>query len=118
MAALVNPKMLKNLREIRKFSQQDLAEKSKVGIATIKRIESADGGYRCQNVQADRLAMALEVDLEDLTEDKMERVINIGGDIEILIDEYTDGDDFRRSLEKVALIIDKRNKILKRGKYK
>ncbi|WP_217358834.1 helix-turn-helix transcriptional regulator [Ruegeria sp. HKCCA0235A] len=65
------PAMLKTLRERRGLSQAKLEARSeemhqKVGIATIKRIETWDGTYMATPTVAERLSKTLGVGVEDL----------------------------------------------------
>jgi transcriptional regulator with XRE-family HTH domain len=68
LAVRILPHTFRTYRILRTLTQQDLAEKSGVSIATIKRIESAKHPYRANNPQPQRLANALDVPVEALTQ--------------------------------------------------
>jgi transcriptional regulator with XRE-family HTH domain len=104
--------MLKALREQRQMSQQQLAEQSGVGIATIKRIESSTGVRLGRSISASRLASALQVKVTDLSEDNFKRVIDIGGDMELHLDRFTDVEILQRESEKLINLVDARNRYL------
>ena len=69
--------ILRTLRKRRRLSQQALAEatrgRNKVGVATIKRIEAADGEYEAHSRVAKALAQALHVSVEDLAKEPQDR---------------------------------------------
>ena len=60
----VNVRRLKELRRLRALSQQELAEESGVGRATISRIERGETGAHGRTLR--RLAAALGVDVAEL----------------------------------------------------
>ncbi len=60
----VNVDKLKTLRRLRALSQEELAEESGVGRATISRIERAETGAHGRTLR--RLAKALGVGVEEL----------------------------------------------------
>jgi transcriptional regulator with XRE-family HTH domain len=60
----VNVRRLKELRRLRALSQQELAEESGVGRATISRIERGETGAHGRTLR--RLAQALGVGVEEL----------------------------------------------------
>lgn len=60
----VNVRRLKELRRLRALSQQELAEESGVGRATISRIERGETGAHGRTLR--RLAEALGVGVEEL----------------------------------------------------
>jgi transcriptional regulator with XRE-family HTH domain len=60
----VNVDRLKELRQLRALSQEELAETSGVGRATISRIERGESGAQGRTLR--RLAMALGVGVEEL----------------------------------------------------
>jgi transcriptional regulator with XRE-family HTH domain len=60
----VNVRRLKELRRLRALSQEELAEFSGVGRATISRIERGETGAHGRTLR--RLAKALEVGVEEL----------------------------------------------------
>jgi transcriptional regulator with XRE-family HTH domain len=60
----VNVRRLKELRRLRALSQQELAEESGVGRATISRIERGETGAHGRTLR--RLAAALRVGVEEL----------------------------------------------------
>ncbi len=60
----VNVERLKTLRRLRAMSQEELAEESGVGRATISRIERAETGAHGRTLR--KLAAALGVGVEDL----------------------------------------------------
>lgn len=60
----VNVKRLKTLRRLRAMSQEELAEESGVGRATISRIERGETGAHGRTLR--RLAQALGVGVEEL----------------------------------------------------
>jgi transcriptional regulator with XRE-family HTH domain len=60
----VNVRRLKELRRLRALSQQELAEESGVGRATISRIERGETGAHGRTLR--RLAGALGVGVEEL----------------------------------------------------
>jgi transcriptional regulator with XRE-family HTH domain len=60
----VNVRRLKELRRLRALSQEELAEASGVGRATISRIERRETGAHGRTLR--RLAAALEVGVEEL----------------------------------------------------
>ena len=60
----VNVRRLKELRRLRALSQEELAEESGVGRATISRIERGETGAHGRTLR--RLAKALEVGVEEL----------------------------------------------------
>lgn len=94
--------MLRDRRRQLALSQQLLAERSRVGIATIKRIESSDETHNHRFLSASRLAEALDVHIDDLAEDHLKRVIDIGEDIELHLTGHTDAKDFRRASNYIA----------------
>ena len=57
---------LKNLRQLRAMSQEELAEESGVGRATISRIERGETGAHGRTLR--RLAAALGVDVAELVQ--------------------------------------------------
>ena len=60
----VNVERLRNLRRLRALSQEELAEESGVGRATISRIERGETGAHGRTLR--RLAKALGVGVEEL----------------------------------------------------
>ena len=60
----VNVRRLKELRRLRALSQEELAEESGVGRATISRIERGETGAQGRTLR--RLAKALGVDVAEL----------------------------------------------------
>jgi HTH-type transcriptional regulator, competence development regulator len=60
----VNVRRLKELRRLRALSQEELAEESGVGRATISRIERGETGAHGRTLR--RLAQALGVGVEEL----------------------------------------------------
>lgn len=60
----VNVERLKTLRRLRAMSQEELAEESGVGRATISRIERGETGAHGRTLR--RLAAALSVGVEEL----------------------------------------------------
>jgi transcriptional regulator with XRE-family HTH domain len=60
----VNVRRLKELRQLRALSQEELAEESGVGRATISRIERGETGAHGRTLR--RLAKALGVGVEEL----------------------------------------------------
>ena len=69
----IHPEILKTLRKRAGLSQQALADttqgRNKVGIATIKRIETVEGTYETRPRIAEGLAQALGVSVQDLSEE-------------------------------------------------
>ncbi len=63
MSNIISADMVRNLREKNNLTQEGLAEKSTLGIATIKRIESSGGEYRCRFRAIEKLAEAFNVDV-------------------------------------------------------
>ena len=63
----IHPDVLKTLRKRSGLTQDALAKESKVGIATIKRIEAAGEIYEARSLVAERLARALGVAVEALS---------------------------------------------------
>ena len=64
----IHPEILKSLRKRSGLpSQKALAEASKVGVATIKRIEASEEAYEARSLVAERLAHALGVQVESLS---------------------------------------------------
>jgi transcriptional regulator with XRE-family HTH domain len=57
-------KVLKERKEILKINQEQLAELSEVGIATLKRFESGKGNITITNLQKIADVLGLEVRLE------------------------------------------------------
>jgi transcriptional regulator with XRE-family HTH domain len=57
-------KVLKERKEILKINQEQLAELSEVGIATLKRFESGKGNITLTNLQKIADVLGLEVRLE------------------------------------------------------
>lgn len=72
----IHPEILKTLRKRRHLSQQALADatqgRNKVGIATIKRIETANGIYEARSRIAEGLAKALQVTVRALGEERQD----------------------------------------------
>ena len=66
----VNVQRLKELRQLRAMSQEELSEESGVGRATISRIERGETGAQGRTLR--RLAAALGVGVEEL--------VKVGGD--------------------------------------
>jgi transcriptional regulator with XRE-family HTH domain len=62
----VNVDRLKSLRRLRAMSQEELAEESGVGRATISRIERGESGAHGRTLR--RLAAALGVDVAELVQ--------------------------------------------------
>jgi transcriptional regulator with XRE-family HTH domain len=62
----VNVDRLKTLRQLRAMSQEELAEESGVGRATISRIERGETGAHGRTLR--RLAAALGVDVDELVQ--------------------------------------------------
>jgi transcriptional regulator with XRE-family HTH domain len=62
----VNVERLKELRRLRAYSQQDLADAAGVGRNTISRIERGETGAHGRTLR--RLAKALEVGVEELVD--------------------------------------------------
>ena len=62
----VNVRRLKELRRLRALSQEELAEESGVGRATISRIERGETGAHGRTLR--RLAAALGVDVAELVQ--------------------------------------------------
>jgi len=62
----INPEILKSQRNELGLSQQSLSEKSKVGIATIKRLEGGDVPENMRELTIKKLASTLEISPEDL----------------------------------------------------
>jgi transcriptional regulator with XRE-family HTH domain len=60
----VNVQRLKELRRLRAFSQQDLADATSLGRNTISRIERGETGAHGRTLR--RLAQALRVDVAEL----------------------------------------------------
>ena len=114
MAIPINGNMLKAVRGQRLLSQQELADRSKVSIATIKRIEAAVSTSSCRTTSAERLAKALEVEVEDLSENRFPQIIDLGSDIELYLDRIVDVNELRRFHEWVANMADIRNRVLKK----
>ncbi len=112
--ALISGKMLKDVRGHKRLSQEALAERSRVSLATIKRIERCDKEYACRTLSAKRIASALGVQVADLAEDRFSRVVDIGGDIELHIDWDVSPDGIREGAEHLIELIESRNRILKR----
>ena len=64
----IHPEILKGLRKRSGLSSQEaLARASKVGVATIKRIEASEEAYEARSLVAERLAHALGVTVEALS---------------------------------------------------
>ena len=112
--ALINGKMLKAVREHKHLSQEALAERSRVGLATIKRIESSLDEYSCRTTSAERIANALGVDIKDLAEDSFSRVVDIGSGMELHLGWDVKPDDLRRMTEDLIGLVEQRNRLLKR----
>jgi len=68
MPSLIEPAQLKLLREKNRFTQDTLAKASKIGVATIKRIEAFKRQYVARESIAERLAKALGVDIDVLSQ--------------------------------------------------
>ncbi len=62
----VNVERLKELRTVRAFSQQELADAAGVGRNTISRIERGETGAHGRTLR--RLALALRVDVAELVQ--------------------------------------------------
>lgn len=62
----VHPEALRDLRTKKGLSQKSLAAESKVGRATIQRIEDAEGPRDVRNLTVERIAKALGVEVADL----------------------------------------------------
>jgi transcriptional regulator with XRE-family HTH domain len=114
MVVPVDGGTLKALRQQRRLSQQAFAEKSEVAIATIKRIEGAKGVYRCQQLQADRLAKALDVEVEDLIVSNFDAVIDVGEDLELHIERHVDLDALKKAHRQIEALFEVRNRFLKK----
>jgi len=112
MSVLISGTMLKAIRKQKKLSQQNLAVTSGVGIATIKRIESSKTATKRQFVSVTRIAAALGVSLDDLSEDKFNRVVNIGDDIELNIERCSNTQEIRDGMEQIIKLVEMRNRIL------
>ena len=112
MGVPISGKMLKDLRGQKRLSQLALAERSKVGIATIKRIENSPDIYSANKNSASRLAKALEMEISDLSEGNFSRIVDMGEDLEFRVDRYNNPDRFRESNEQLIKIIEFRNRIL------
>ena len=64
----IHPEILKSLRKRSGLpSQEALAKASKVGVATIKRIEASEEAYEARSLVAERLAHALGISIEELS---------------------------------------------------
>jgi len=113
MAIPINGNMLAAVRQQRRLSQQELADRRKIGIATIKRIERTKGTSSYRVHTADCLAKALEVQVEDLSEDRFLRVIDLGSDVEFHLDRIVDVDKLRLFQDWVIKMTESRNRILK-----
>ena len=103
------------LRAARNLSQVKLAEQSGVSLATIKRIESPQG-HRCHKNQAERLAVFFGKSIEYLTRDIVEKIIDIGGEIELHLDKFVDPDAFRQATSEVENLLRLRAVLLARSK--
>ena len=57
-------KIIKERKDVLKINQEDLAELSEVGIATLKRFESGKGNITLSNLQKIADVLGLEVRLE------------------------------------------------------
>lgn len=115
MSVLVNGKMLKTIRGKRRLSQQSLADLSGVSIATIKRIESSQIATSRNTVSVKKITTALGIDIQDLSEDNFDKIVDIGSDIEMHIGDYTDIQEVRDGMDHIISLIERRNRIL-RGK--
>jgi transcriptional regulator with XRE-family HTH domain len=80
---MIDGRILRIVRHRRGLTQEALAELSKVGVLTIKRIEKSDGAYRCNGPTVERLARALVVEVDLLTNDVFNEIMNVGADLAI-----------------------------------
>lgn len=110
---LINGKMLRAVRERKGLSQEELAEKSRIGIATIKRIETIKADQNARPRTVENIANALGVQGVDLSGDNFARIVDIGGDIELHIDKDTTAEEFEKASQSVVELLRRRNRVLK-----
>ena len=67
----INPTQLKSLRTQRRLSSKELAKESKVSERQISRIESSGTDYKAREYTAERLARALDVEVNTLADNEI-----------------------------------------------